>query len=120
MSWRTFDTYSSVAISIHELAKRCMTFDLELYHGVILSQDLQVDVLTFSTLFVLQHERIRQGEKQSLGDITLKAVSLIHMQTAHTNTKRLRVYEEFSSCTQHPDGAPFWGDVLRSMRNEKS
>jgi hypothetical protein len=58
-------TYCSVAISVHELAERCVSLDFELNDCVVLAQHLQVDVLTFSSL---QNEkclvRILSGGKE--------------------------------------------------------
>lgn len=65
-------TYSSVAVSVHQLAEWSVTFDLELHDSVVLSQDLQVDVLRLASLFVLQRERIIQREKHLERDITSK------------------------------------------------
>lgn len=47
-------TYSSVAISIHQFPQRSVSLDLELHHGVVLTQNFQVDMLAFTSLFILE------------------------------------------------------------------
>lgn len=60
------NTYSTIAVCIHQLTQRCVLLDFELNYRIVLAENFQVDVFRFAALWILYKtcERGRDRERE--------------------------------------------------------